>query len=221
MDGASKVSLIVLRYRKCLVCFWRLRPEAYGAFVDRTKRGIRAFPVNDQVLNSDALNELFNKYNSYLLPQTFPEGAPLHPSYAAGHATVSAACVTLLKGKYLIVWRVDEKISTVFRKAFFDGSYVLPDPVQPDATGHTLLPYNGSPLTLEGELNKLSASIGMGRNLAGVHYLSDYVESVYLGEQVAINFLRDYKGSFNEEFEGWKFRNFEGKTVYVWKIKCL
>ncbi len=30
-------------------------------------------------------------------PKLFKEGAPAHPSYALGHATVAGACVTVLK----------------------------------------------------------------------------------------------------------------------------
>lgn len=174
----------------------RLRPEAYGGYLDRTKNGVQTFSVNTQAINAQAVTNIFTKYGSYLLPQAFPEGGPLHPSYGAGHATVSAACVTLVK-------------------AFFDGSYVLPNPIMPDSSGQNLVPFVGPNLTVEGELNKLSASIGIGRNLAGVHYLSDYIESVHLGEQVAINFLRDYKTSFNEGFIGWSFNDFNGNKVFI------
>lgn len=85
----------------------------------------------------------------------------------------------------------------------------------PDSSGQNLVPFVGPDLTVEGELNKLSASIGIGRNLAGVHYLSDYIQSVYLGEQVAINFLKDYKTSFNEGIVGWEFNDFNGNKVFI------
>jgi membrane-associated phospholipid phosphatase len=191
----AKQALTTVWYQKWFVNR-RIRPEAYGGFVERTKLAIQSFPVNAQTLTSQALADIFAKYGTYLLPQAFPEGSPTHPSYGAGHATVSAACVTLLK-------------------AFFDGSYVLPSPVVPDATGHTLLSFVGPALTVEGELNKLSSNIGVGRNIGGVHWLSDYIQSVYLGEQVAINFLRDYKTSFNEGFVGWTFNDFEGNVVSI------
>lgn len=35
--------------------------------------------------------------SSYLLPQAYPEGAPTHPAYGAGHAAGSGACATILK----------------------------------------------------------------------------------------------------------------------------
>ena len=51
---------------------------------------------------------------------------------------------------------------------------------------------NPSAMTVEGELNKLAANISIGRNWAGVHYFSDYWESLLLGEQVAIQLLREH-----------------------------
>ena len=176
----------------------RLRPEAYGGFVDRNKNAGGTFPIHSSATSSQACTELQLKYGSCLIPQAFPEGSPMHPSYGAGHATVSAACVTVLK-------------------ALFDGSYVIPNPMMPDpfTGGQTLTPYVGDPLTVEGELNKLSGNIGIARNLAGVHWRSDYDESVKLGEQVAIQMLKDYRGVFNEGFVGWSFKDFEGNTIYV------
>lgn len=47
------------------------------------------------------------------------------------------------------------------------------------------------PLTLEGELNKLAANISIGRNMAGVHYFSDYYDSLRMGEEVAIGILEE------------------------------
>ena len=49
----------------------------------------------------------------------------------------------------------------------------------------------GTPLTLEGELNKLAANISIGRNMAGVHYFSDYYDSLRMGEEIAIGILEE------------------------------
>jgi hypothetical protein len=100
-------------------------------------------------------------------------------------------------------------------KALFDGSYVLPNPVQPDASGATLVPFVGPALTVEHELNKLASNIGVGRDIAGVHYRSDYDASVLLGEQVAIQFLKDLKTTFNEGLVSWTFKDMAGATVYI------
>ena len=53
---------------------------------------------------------------------------------------------------------------------------------------------------LGGELNKLAANIAIGRNMAGVHYRTDYIESVKLGEMVAISILEDQKKTYFEKY---------------------
>jgi hypothetical protein len=149
------------------------------------------------LFSSQALAETYRRHGTYLLPQAFPEGSPLHPSYGAGHATVAGACVTILK-------------------AFFDESFVIPNPVVPSLDGQRLEPYRGTDeneLTVGGELNKLAANIAIGRNFAGIHWRSDYTESVKLGEAVAISVLEDQRLTYNEPFAGFRFTKFDG-TVY-------
>lgn len=122
------------------------------------------------------------KQSSYLLPMAFPEGSPMHPSYGAGHATVAGACVTILK-------------------AFFDHGATLPFCYQPSVNGSQLIPYAcPQRLTVEGELNKLCSNISIGRNWAGVHYFSDYIESIRLGERIAIGILEEQKLTYGENF---------------------
>lgn len=174
----------------------RLRPEVFGARVDRTKKGIHIFDIHPQALNSTAGSFLNSTYGGYFIPQAFADGSPTHPSYAAGHSSVSGACITILK-------------------AFFDGDYVIPTPLVPNANGSDTVPYVGPNLTVEHELNKLSANVGIGRNIAGVHWLSDNYVSAKLGEQVAIATLRDYKRTYAEQFVGWRFRDLEGNMVFI------
>jgi len=129
----------------------RLRPEAFGGAVHNQLTNRLKTPVHADVLNSAVVAQVFSKYGVYLLPQAYPEGSPLHPSYGAGHATVAGACVTMLK-------------------ALFDESFVIPNPVAPGADGRSLVPYTGPDadrLTVGGELNKLAANIAIGRNFAG------------------------------------------------------
>jgi hypothetical protein len=119
----------------------------------------------------------------------FPEGSPMHPSYGAGHATVAGACVTILKAffdhKHPLTIAGDEKHAFVPEE---DGSKLKIISVE-----------NGT-LTVEGELNKLAANIAIGRDWAGVHYFSDYIESLRLGEQVAIGILEEQKLTYGENF---------------------
>lgn len=171
----------------------RLRPEAFGGRIHVHKTMGAAYPIATVALDSAANSIFFAQHGSYLLPQVFPEGSPMHPSYGAGHATVAGACVTILK-------------------AFFDCEWEIPNPLGPDATGANLVPvpYN---LTVGGELDKLAYNVALGRNIAGVHWRTDGHESILMGEQVAIDFLRDYKKTYHERFVGWSFLDFEGRRV--------
>jgi hypothetical protein len=62
-----------------------------------------------------------------------------------------------------------------------------------------------------GELNKLASNIAMGHNLPGIHWRSDYAESLKLGEAVTISILRDQRLTYQEDFGGYTFT----KTVTV------
>jgi hypothetical protein len=41
-------------------------------------------------------------------------------------------------------------------KAFFNGAWVIPNPVVPSDDGLSMQPWKGEPLTVGGELNKLA-----------------------------------------------------------------
>jgi len=148
----------------------------------------------------DAIN---GAAGNWLLPMAFPEGSPTHPSYGAGHGTVAGACVTILK-------------------AWFDSGWVLrhggsPMAYEPLADGSGLNDLSGTlptPLTVEGELNKLAANIAIGRNWAGVHYYSDYIESFRMGEQIAIGVLEEQKLTYGENFS-LTVTLFDGSTVRI------
>ncbi|MER5610041.1 vanadium-dependent haloperoxidase [Micromonospora tulbaghiae] len=177
----------------------RLRPEAVGGRVHAHLTGLHRYDFLDrELLESEAVQRVFDRNQSHLLPQAYPEGAPTHPSYTAGHATVAAAAATVLK-------------------AWFDETAPLADPVQADATGTALVPYEGADagqLTVGGELNKLAANIAVGRNIAGVHYRSDYSASSRLGEALAIEILRRQKSWFNED-HSLTLTRFDGTSVTI------
>ena len=175
----------------------RLRPEAYGGLVHNQITADR-YPgvIDDRLLNSESVARVHDKYGTYLLPMVFPEGSPVHPSYTAGHATVAGACVTILK-------------------ALFNERYVIPNPVVPTPDGLSLVPYTGPALTVGGELNKLASNVATGRNIAGVHWRSDAIESMRVGEALAISILRDQRKLYNENFGGFTFTKFDGTTTTV------
>ncbi len=201
--GPHILSLVTEVATRALKAVWyqkwfvhrRLRPEALAGLVHNTRSGAAAYPVHSDILNSTALDALYSRNGTYLLPMLAPEGSPTHPSYGGGHATVAGACVTILK-------------------AWFDGSFVLPRPVVPDASGTSLLAYTGVPLTVENELDKLAANVGVGRNGAGFHYRSDYWHSLLLGEQLAIGILEEQRDTYRELCT-FSFRGFEGQTITV------
>jgi membrane-associated phospholipid phosphatase len=177
----------------------RLRPEAFGGRVHAHLSGLRDYSmINSEVLDSAAVKLTHETFGSFLLPQAFPEGSPLHPAYGSGHATVAGACVTVLK-------------------AWFDESWTLPDPVIPDAAGTALLPYTGPDadrLTVGGELDKVAANIATGRNMAGVHWRTDYNEAVRLGEAVAIGVLRD-QVRIGHEAASFGLTRFDGSRMTI------
>ena len=175
----------------------RLRPEAYGGRLHNMLTGRANYPIHRSLLDSEAVQETFNRFGTFLLPMAFPEGSPTHPSYGAGHATVAGACVTILK-------------------AVFDEDAVIENPVQPSADGTTLVPYVGSDtLTVGGELNKLAGNIGCGRNFGCVHWRSDNAVSYRLGEEFAIQFLRDLSETALEPFSGYTLTTFDGNKITV------
>lgn len=89
-----------------------------------------------------------------------------------------------------------------------DGLSLVPwEPALPSASGDVRL-------TVEGEINKLAGNIALGRNFAGVHWRSDYEQSILLGEQVAISILCDQRNTYNEAYE-FRFRGFRGDLIRI------
>jgi hypothetical protein len=201
----SLVTEVATRALKAVWCQkWfvhrRLRPEAFGGLVHNrlTNPATADYPINEEILNSDALRAVFETYGSYLLPQAYPEGSPLHPAYGGGHATVAGACVTILK-------------------AWFDESFVIPDPVVPNRQGTALVAYTGPDarsLTVGGELNKVAANIAIGRNFSGIHWRTDYSESLTLGEEVALGILEEQQATYHEG-GSFTLTRFDGTTVTI------
>jgi hypothetical protein len=182
-------------YQKWLV-HRRVRPEAFGGRIHNVVTGAAKYPIHSDVLNSAALKAVFSAKGSYLLPMAYPTGSPLHPSYPAAHVVTAGAGITVLK-------------------ALFNESFVIPNPVTPSDDGLSLVPYTGGSLTVGGELNKLASNIAMGRDAGGVHYRSDGIEGIKLGEAIAISILRDTATLYNEVFPGFSFTKYDGTPVTI------
>jgi hypothetical protein len=103
-------------------------------------------------------------------------------------------------------------------KFFFDGDFVIPNPVVPSNDGQTLLPYTGSDagqITVDGELNKLANNVSFGHGVhAGIHWRTDTSSSIQLGEAVAISMLQDRATTYREPFTV-SFQKIDGSTATI------
>lgn len=174
----------------------RCRPEEYGFYLNtQLTEGVNLC-IHPDLLNSPALSILEPITGTYLLPSAYPEGCPAHPSYPAGHATLMGAAVTILK-------------------AFFNEDCPIRSPMAPNPANTILDDYTGPTLYIGGELNKLAANISLGRDHAGVHYRSDGIQGLLLGEKVAIDVLNNNSFLFNEDFKGFHLTKFDGTKILV------
>ncbi|MEO1181503.1 MAG: vanadium-dependent haloperoxidase [Cyanobacteria bacterium J06636_28] len=207
----------------------RLRPEAlagrieYASAIEHTFKQIgKPFTTLADAIKPtvDAIRAA-NASGSALLPMAFQEGSPMHPAYGAGHATVAGACVTILKAFF-------DTDAVFVRRETGDTSYVdlftryqandTEIAYVPNATGDNLVLdgcLNGEFLTLEGELNKLAANISIGRNMAGVHYYSDYYDSLRMGEEIAIGILEEQALTYSTDPFVLSLPTFDGDVVRI------
>lgn len=194
-------ALAAVWYQKWFVHL-RPRPEHTGGLVHLIKTGQgnqTDANLSDVILNSQGLQRSFHRYGSWLLPQAFPEGSPMHPSYPTGHGAVAGACITVLK-------------------FFFDGDFIIPDPQVPTPDGLSLGPYaepDAGSLTVNGELNKLGHNVSFGHGIhAGIHWRSDTDTSLFLGEAVALSVLSNRARTYNEPFSI-TLTKFDGTAVTI------
>lgn len=163
---------------------------------------------------------------NYLLPMAFPEGSPMHPAYGAGHATVAGACTTVLKAFFGLYSLSEEpirdvttgapmaKITPFVAKTMEEikmGGVFEAD----DQDGEMLVSETTArPLTVDGELNKLAANISIGRNFAGVHFYTDYYDSLRMGERVAIAMLQEQADAHPEPV-AMHLRGFDNENIQI------
>jgi hypothetical protein len=190
----------------------RLRPEEYGGLVHANLTKSVPVPqaaasLHPDVLNSAVLPLIHSSYDSYLLPQAFPDGSPTHPCYPTGHGAVAGACVTAIK----FFFDCSQKIRPLLHAAGRDV-------VVPSTNGLLLNTYTGADgdnLDINGELNKLAYNISFGHGIhAGIHFRSSTYWSILLGEQVALSILSDCAGSYNEPFTI-NITKFDGTTATI------
>ena len=212
----------------------RLRPEALAGRIERASVIDSLFPATcnrftDLAEHIDPTVQQIKDFNqqagsadgaSALLPMAFAEGSPMHPSYGAGHATVAGACVTILKAFFdtSAVLSCHKATNTI---AFTMNDHGV-DPVQFEVinTGANIdmRAATDCPLTVEGELNKLAANISIGRNMAGVHFFSDYYDSVRMGERIALGMLEEQAMCYPTDEFRLQVPTFDGEVVTVGRI---
>jgi hypothetical protein len=200
--GAVQAYLPLATSREIRANYWQkwfvqrtLRPEAYGGLIHNVLVNGKDYPIHQDALTSEAVYRVFQRNGTYLLPGAYPEGAPNHSSYPGGASSIGA-------------------VNATFLKAFFDETFVIPNPVQPDPKDPSrLIPYEGPPLTVGGELNKLATNLGQGRNWAGIHFRSDAASSLPQAEEVAIAILKDERATFREPFSGFEITRFDGTKL--------
>ena len=197
LDMVGRVSAAALRcvyFQKWLV-HRRVRPEEYAGNVQNQMTGQGSYPLPARLLSSPVLTAIFDKYGTYFLPMAYVEGCPPHPSFPQGHGSLIGATVTVLK-------------------AFYNEDFEIPSPVVASSDGLSLVPYNGS-LTIGNELNKLAANIARARDASGVHWRSDGMKGLLLGEALAIKILKDLKANYWERFAGFQLTKFNGRTIII------
>lgn len=197
-DWIGRVTTAALKAAYCQkwMVHRRLRPEALGGLIHQTLTGVRNYPIHQSVLENEGVRAVFKHTGSYLLPQAYPEGSPTHPSYPSGHAAIAGACSVVLK-------------------ACFDGTMLLPGCVQPSSDGKSLEPCPDYSPTVGDEINKLAFNVAMGRDWAGIHYRSDSIAGLHLGENVGISILQDLARTYTEDFNGFSFTRFNGSSVHI------
>ena len=133
--------------------------------------GRKTYDIHPAILQSDGLARIKAAKSTWLLPQAYPEGCPTPPAYPAAHAVNAGACATVLK-------------------AFLDDGFDIPAPVEATPDGRRLEAWHGEPLSLGGE-------IALARDAAGVHFRSDSIEGLNLGESVGIAQVHDRASFLN------------------------
>lgn len=219
-------ALKAVRYQKFQV-HRRLRPEALAGRLEKAHDikhknaplGDKLIEMKDQLTRTiRALDrELAGdaKADCALLLMAFPEGSPMHPAYGAGHATVAGACVTVLKAFF--------DTSAVLKRVGGDIKFVSSEEANGEAVEVVTINDGAAldvniidkPLTLEGELNKLAANVSIGRNMAGVHYYTDYYDSLRMGEEIAIGILRDQAEGYPKDAFTLSLRTFDDKDIII------
>lgn len=221
----GRLSLVASQQQDCIDALGCFAP-AFENMLNEIPQALRDAVVEHNVLQNQAAMAAMRKVscntgpsspgcmtdalfdsNNLLLPMAFPEGSPMHPAYGAGHATVAGGCVTMLKAFFDMFDDCDSGKLRILKLG--DKDYFVPN-----ADGTKLQNVDDVPLTVQGELDKLAANISIGRNMAGVHYYSDYYDSLRMGERVAVGILLQQMPTYGERVDV-RFNSFDGDLISI------
>jgi len=223
-EVASRALKVVWR-QKWLV-HRRLRPEAYAGLMTMQAFRDQKFGLPEWVFSTraaGAIRDMNRDANAgtphagednLLLPMAFSSGAPAHPAYGAGHATVAGACVTVLKAWF----DETQPIRPMIEAARHPDTRVRLRVLKSHRTQGALEPYMGEDaarMTVGGELNKIASNVAVGRTMGGVHWRSDNTRSLRLGEIIATAILAREVKEYAEADVSLSYRGFDGQDVRI------
>jgi membrane-associated phospholipid phosphatase len=189
---AGRSAQLAAWYQKWHALF--LRPEAFGLEVERVYRNsMNPDHISGELLRNPIIERIRSQNGNALLPQAYPEGAPLHPSTPAAHGAVAGACATILK-------------------FFFDARHEI-EIYAPNADGTELIA-TGQVTTVGDEINKLASNMVIGRCWAGIHYNMDAIRGLKLGQKVAISCLQDLIYRYPQKLSV-SLTKFNGKVITI------
>ena len=185
----------------------RLRPEEFGGRIDNWLNGRRDYPIHPSIKDSlltGGLSPYFgspgDRYPSYLLPQAFPRRSAHAPGVRGGARHH--------------LRRLRHHPQGVLRRG--QAHREPGDRLGGRAVAAALHRPGRGP----DDGGRRDQQAGRQRrplfpNAAGVHWRSDYTQSLLLGETVAIGLLQELSITFNEDEAFFELTRFDGTTVRI------
>jgi hypothetical protein len=218
---------ILTAWRYKWIEYLHLRPEAYASRIVKAldpefTYDVPYFNEIREFAKDTLITELFdkisenNKCKEPFLQMIYNEGSPTHPSCPAGHAVLAGASVTMLKAMLKTNDENDEPLKWNTDKRNTN---------KVDKSGQTLteLSEEEDPtivnMTINGELNKLAVNMSYGRMFGGVHYRQDCDIGLEIGEQYAIetlkNICQNHYPSVKQETISFTLEKFDGEIIKI------
>jgi len=189
----------------------RIRAEEVAIEVHKAKTGVAPSNYNNnQLLNSGVLADIFAKQGTYFMSQTDNIGCVQEPTYPSGYTLIAA-------------------ISTTVTKALIDPTDTMLA-YEPSADCQTLVPVMDGPthvrLNMCDELDKFAYNSASDRLFQGIHFRSDVMVSLKLGEDIAINYLQEHADRYANSLpsyswaggvqkKGFLLRKFDGTLLEI------